>query len=58
MRADPAFWHAYAIRNNIRSHGSVSIAAARAWSAKHNDQAVVMWPNGRETIFRDGFRVC
>lgn len=57
MRADATFWHAYAIRNHIESRGSRIIAAARAFSIVKGLEAVIIWDNGRETIFRDGMRI-
>jgi len=57
MIADAAFWRVYAIKNDIRTNGNPITAAARAFSFRERSEAVIRWPNGRETVFRDGYRL-
>jgi hypothetical protein len=55
MIADVAFWRAYAVRHNIVARNPVT-AAARAFSESRCVRAVIVWPNGKETIFDNGLR--
>jgi hypothetical protein len=58
MRADVSFWHAYAIKNDIRSYSSNrAFDAARRWSYLRGETAIVITARGREVMFMNGLRV-